>query len=468
MKVQRNFGVLFGLSAWLLSAGCSAHKPAQAVQTGNSAEPDKVLYERATNDIKHGRYEVGRLALQTLINTYPDSDYLAKAKLGIADAYFKEGGTANLTQAIASYKDFIVFFPFMQEAAYAQMQVAMTHYRQMDKPDRDRAEGQAAEEEFQTFLQKYPDSPLAPQAEQHLRDVQEMLADGDFRVGYYYYVKGTPSSYRASFSRLSDVVNRYPLYSKSDQALWMMGNMIEKSSKGEQKKAAAPYYARIVRNYPLSNLASQAKERLAALHAPIPQPDPQALAWMEKERAVDRGHAGLFHKATGILRNGPDVRSAARSGAPTMTPASETASGGDILRPEGTSAVGAGAGNTAVIETVTPGSSSGTSSEASPPSSNAPARNASSDSGTSSAPTPEAASSGSSSSSTSDPGSPNSASPSSGASSTAGSNSAGGAAGDSSQTSGQQSNAPQGDQNTGKQQESSSKKKKGLHKVIPW
>jgi len=421
--VRRNFGVLLGWCVFLMSAGCSAHKPAQAAKTGNSAEPDKVLYERATNDIKHARYEVGRLALQTLINTYPDSDYLAKAKLGIADAYFKEGGTANLTQAIAGYKDFIVFFPFLQEAAYAQMQVAMTHYRQMDKADRDRAEAQAAEEEFQTFLQKYPDSPLIPEAQQHLRDVQEALADGDFRVGYYYYVKGTPSSYRASFSRLSDVVNRYPLYSKSDQALWMIGNMIEKSTKGDQKQAAVPYYTRIVRDYPLSNLAPQAKERLAALHATIPQPDPQALAWMEKERAVDRGHVGLVHRATGILHNGPDVRSAARNGTPTMTPPSETASGGDILHPGGVSTVGAaGAGNTAVIETVTPASPSETSPD----------------------------------SSTSDPGG---ASTTNSTSDASGNSTGGATTGDSSQGSGQQSNAPQGGQDNGKQQQSPSKQK---------
>jgi outer membrane protein assembly factor BamD len=77
----------------------------------NTAEPDKILYSKAMDDIKHGRHEVGRLNLQTLINTYPDSDYLAKAKLTIADSFYKEGGTANLTQAIQAYKDFGIFFP---------------------------------------------------------------------------------------------------------------------------------------------------------------------------------------------------------------------------------------------------------------------------------------------------------------------------------------------------------------------
>ena len=208
----------------------------------NNAQPDKLLYDKAADSIKHGRYEVGRLSMQTLINTYPDSEYLAKAKLAIADSFYKESGSANMTQAIAAYKDFIVFFPFLPEAGYAQMQVAMAHYRQMEKPDRDRTHARAAEDEFQTFLQKYPNDPLAPGAEQHLREVQEVLAEGDFRIGYFYYVKGDK---RAAASRFISLTNRYPLYSKSDHALWMLGNIWEST---ERKDFAANYYSRIVRN----------------------------------------------------------------------------------------------------------------------------------------------------------------------------------------------------------------------------
>src|ERR1700752_4359615 len=136
-------------------------KTNKSTDATNTAEPDKQLYDKAINDIKHGRHEVGRLGLQTLINTYPDSEYLAKAKLAIADSYFKEGGTANTTQAVAGYKDFIVFFPFLPEAAYAQMQVAMANYNEMAKADLDSAHALDAESEFQNFLQKYPKDPLA-------------------------------------------------------------------------------------------------------------------------------------------------------------------------------------------------------------------------------------------------------------------------------------------------------------------
>src|ERR1700757_74468 len=238
-------------------------KTNKSTDATNTAEPDKQLYDKAMNDIKHGRHEVGRLGLQTLINTYPDSEYLAKAKLAIADSYYKEGGTANTTQAIQAYEDFDVFFPMLPEAAYAQLQVAMAHFRQMEKPDRDRTQALEAEDAFQTFLQKYPKDPLADKAAQHLREVQEILAEGDFRIGYFYYT--TRGDKRAAASRLASLVNRYPLYSKADRALWMLGNIWEGT---EKRELAAPYYARIVRDYPLSPLAPQAKDKLKALKAP--------------------------------------------------------------------------------------------------------------------------------------------------------------------------------------------------------
>ena len=334
-------------------------KRKQAPATDNSAAPDKVLYDRALNDIKHGRQEVGRLTLQTLINTYPDSEYLAKAKLAIGDSFYKEGGTANLAQAISSYQDFNVFFPFLPEAAYAQMQIGMAHYKQLQKPDRDRTEARAAEEGFRTFLQKYPNDPLAPQAEQRLREVQELLAEGDYRVGYYYYVKG---SYRAAAGRLLTIATRYPLYSRSDHALWMLGNIFEKS---ERKDIAAEYYARIVKDYPLSGLTGSAKRKLTAIGKPIPQPDPQALAWMQKEQSLDRGHKNVIRRPLGILQTGPDVRMAARDGKPNMEPESESL-GTEILTPGGKSQLGgASAGGvvtTPVVEVVTPGVNIGTSS----------------------------------------------------------------------------------------------------------
>ncbi len=455
--MRRNFLVLLTTLALLAAAAPSPaqfpfhkKKHSKAAQADENAAPDKVLYDRAVNDIKHGRHEIGRLNYQTLINTYPDSEYLAKAKLGIADSYYKEGGSANITQAIAGYKDFIVFFPFLPEAAYAQMQVANAHYRQMDKPDRDRTQALAAETEFQTFLEKYPKSALAPQAEQRLRNVQEELAEGDFRVGYFYYVKGDR---RAAAGRLLSVSRRYPLYSHSDRALWMLGDIYEKS---EHKEIAAIYYSRVVRDYPLSPLAPDAKKKLVAFGAPIPQPDPRALAWMEAETKVDRGHASMLHHATGIFSGAPDTRSAARNGIPTMSPEDTEEAGTDILTGGQQVHLGAtGPGTNAVVEVVTPGtaaapgaSSSGSSGDAQTGTSTGAAGDA------------PASASGAESGSNEQPSKSSVGSP---ASPEVNVNGGTGSGADIANASKVVNAAPADPKN-----ESSSKKKKGLHKVLPW
>ncbi len=340
---------LIAFGATLL-AGCSAKKKEAAPVVESSAEPDKVLYDKAANDIQHGRYSIGRMALQTLINTYPDSEFLAKAKLEIAQSYYKEGGTAGLKQSVVECKDFITFFPFLDEAANCQLQIAMAHYRQMEKADRDHAEAVQAEAEFQTFLEKYPSSPLLPQAEQHLREVQEVLAEGNFSVAYFYYSR---TAYRAAGARLIELTNRYPLYSQADQANWMLGQIYEK---GEHNEIAARYYSRIVKDYPLSPLAGEAKNKLVKFGVPVPPADPMALARMQKEQSIP--HPGRLKRSMGYLKASPDISAAAHIGAPTMTPASE--SGDETIgfgpQPGAIVAPTASVGSTATVETVTPGS----------------------------------------------------------------------------------------------------------------
>jgi outer membrane protein assembly factor BamD len=332
-------------------------KPQEAADTKSSAEPDKVLYERAMTEYKKGKYTESRLDLQTLINTYPDSEFLAKAKLAMGDSFYKEGGVSNLTQAVSQYKDFITFFPFLDEAAYAQMQVAMSHYRMMEKSDRDDSEAQSAEDEFQAFLLKYPSSPLVPKAEQHLREVQETIADGDYRVARFYYLKG-PRSYRASAARLNEIIERYPLYSQSDKALWMAGNIYDK---WEKREIAEQYYARIVREYPGSTYVGDAKRKLTSAGVPIPQPDQEALARAADLKKSAANKPGIFQRGMGMIRSSPDVHAAAHTGAPNLTPPVEATSATDVLKPGAVPAVlsaggGGGGGNSIAVETVPAGS----------------------------------------------------------------------------------------------------------------
>ena len=161
----------------VLLARCGCRHKYENPITKDTQQPDKVLFDRAINEIENSRYERARLTLQTLMNTYDTSEYLAKAKLAVADSWYREGGAHGLAQAEAEYKDFILFYPTMEEAAEAQEKICKMQYHQMDKADRDSTHALRAEDECRQLLVQFPNSKFAPDAQQMLRNVQEVLAD---------------------------------------------------------------------------------------------------------------------------------------------------------------------------------------------------------------------------------------------------------------------------------------------------
>src|ERR1035438_3693475 len=62
----------------------------------NSKQPDKELFDKAMIAMKKGHFDVCRLDLQTMLNTYPESEFRMRAKLPVGDSWFKEGGSAAL------------------------------------------------------------------------------------------------------------------------------------------------------------------------------------------------------------------------------------------------------------------------------------------------------------------------------------------------------------------------------------
>jgi outer membrane protein assembly factor BamD len=313
----------------------------------DTQQPDKALFDKAVGDIERGRYEIARITLNTLMNTYDTSEYLAKAKLAIADSWFREGGSHAMAQAEAEYKDFILFYPTMEEAAEAQEKVCMIHYRQMEKPDRDNKHAYRAEEECRQVLTQFPNSKFAPQVQQLLRNIQEVNAEGEMRVGRFYYNKG---SHPAASNRLQTLADQYPLFSAADEALWLLGNSYSNMGNRFRDKTGEAY-TRIVRDYPLSPYVDEARKRLKALEFPIPEPDPVSLARMKYEQE-NREKKGMLSNFTGVFTKNPDTRTAAKSGTPALNSLRPT-----IPASVPVPAATAGAGSSDVSATVLTGQS---------------------------------------------------------------------------------------------------------------
>jgi outer membrane protein assembly factor BamD len=330
---RRLFVIVLAAALCATLAGCHNKKVHNPIAEVNSKQPDKVLFDRSMDAMKHNKFDVARMTLQTLINTYPDSEFVARAKLAIGDSWYAEGGTAALAQAENEYSDFKTFFPNMPEAAEAQMKIAKIHYDQMEKADRDFTHAKRAEAAYRELIQEFPDSKLVPQAKGKLREVQEVLAQREFLIGRFYYMR---QSYPAAIARLNSAVDTYPLFSGADESLYMLGQCydgeinliratrsnVSEANKGrlikELQDKAAVAYARLITRYPVSDRAVDAKARLQEMHRPVPVPAPEAIA-QNKAEEDSRGHTSFSRRLMGNFHKHPDTAETARVGDPTLS-----------------------------------------------------------------------------------------------------------------------------------------------------
>jgi outer membrane protein assembly factor BamD len=294
--------------------------------------PDKQLYDKAMAQINSGHFDIARLDLQTLLNTYPDSQYMMRAKLAVADAWYKEGGSAALTQAEQEYKDFITFFPNVPEAAEAQLRVGDIYFKQMDVPDRDYTKANHAEEEYRTMLKQYPDAPknLTDEARQKLREVQEVMAEREAELGAFY---ATHNNLAATIARYQTVIDTYPLYSHMDDVLIGIGDAYEAHAtlvRGqklpeaarakllqEYDGKAAGYYRQVILQHAAAAHVEDAKERLAGMNLPIPVPTAEQVAASE-ELEGSRAQYNLQKRLAIFFMHKPDTVTSAQMGAPPL------------------------------------------------------------------------------------------------------------------------------------------------------
>jgi outer membrane protein assembly factor BamD len=301
-KKKKKKGKLFGLLG-----GGGDDKYADLTGTAVAGR-DRVLFEEATKEVRKGHYDTGRLLFANIINTYPDSAFLALAKLAIADSFFLEGTTSSLIQAAQAYQDWLTFFPTDPLADDASLKVAEAEMRQMGLSDRDISHARKAEMRLKVLLQTYPKSPLRATVEDRLREVQENLAMHNLLIARFYNdvkFKTGKGGLKGSQSRLKEIVDKYPCFSFNDEVFYRLGATYQAE---EEPDEAAKYYQKLVQEYPESEFNEKAREQLNIIGAPIPEkstPNPcskrQPQSFMGNLMQQVSGKADVTTNRNGIL-----------------------------------------------------------------------------------------------------------------------------------------------------------------------
>jgi outer membrane protein assembly factor BamD len=266
---MKQFAVMALMVLMMMTLGCGGGK--KPALTPADQESDKKMYDTGIKSIKSDP-ERARLIFKQIMQLFPDSIYATKAKLSIADSYFKEKDAASMTMAIAEYQEYVNLFPYSPDALYAKFQIAMCYFTLLRKPERDQTNSYASIKAFEAFIQQYPDSPQAEDARKKIKQVRQVLAEHFFKIGYYNY---TLAAYAGAITRYKHVIDNYPDYAKIDEVYFYMGLIFEKMN---ELDLALSFYQKITAEYPKSKFFSRTLGHIKSVNAakanqkPLPPP----------------------------------------------------------------------------------------------------------------------------------------------------------------------------------------------------
>lgn len=240
--------------AWAAGCGSSA-----SVIPPGTPDPDRVLFERATEELREERWVQARDYFRQIVDNYPQSQHRAEAKLGLGDTYLGQGTVESYVLAINEFREFLTFYPTHQRADYAQYKLGMSYFEQMLNPDRDQTNTKSAIGEFELFLERYPNSSLRGEVEARLRDARDRLSESEFRVGRFYYrIRWFPGA----IDRFRAILESDPEYTNRDAVYYYLAESLLET---ERAAEALPYYERLISEFETSEYLADARKRIAEL-----------------------------------------------------------------------------------------------------------------------------------------------------------------------------------------------------------
>jgi outer membrane protein assembly factor BamD len=249
---KKSLIIIFVFLIVIIGTGCRGKN---TEITPEIASSDENLFKEGQKYLKKDP-EKARLYFRQVIDSFPKSFYAQRAKLAIADSFFDKGDEANMIIAASEYREFISLFPLSPSASYAQFQLAMTFFKKALKPGRDQTKTKQALAEFKKVVTNYPAAEEVPDAREKIKECEERLAAHTLSIGVHYY---KVHALKASTSRLTEILTKYPNFSKMDKVYYFLGASYFRWNKFEE---AAPYFRKLITDYPESRYTRRALKKM--------------------------------------------------------------------------------------------------------------------------------------------------------------------------------------------------------------
>ena len=254
MKFKKiSFAVLCVL---ITTVSCSDYQ--KLLNSDDTAEK----YKQAEVFYNNGEYRKANRLFEQIVPKYRGKPQAQRIIFFFADSYFQ---TKSYSLAAYQYENFIKTYPKSERIQEASFKAAKSYYFQSPTYSLDQEETYEAIEKLQVFINLYPNSEYAPEANQMIAELQEKLEKKDFEIAKQYY---TIRDYKAAIKANDNFIAGFPGTKFREEALYIKFLSLYEiainsvfSKKEARLKELEQQYALILRYYPetlfLMNLNSK-------------------------------------------------------------------------------------------------------------------------------------------------------------------------------------------------------------------
>jgi outer membrane protein assembly factor BamD len=258
-KNMKTYGLaaVIVLSLLLVFVSCKSKK--NIALTPGERGSAKEIYDKAKARIKKNP-EKARVLFKEIMHLYPDSIYARRAKVGIADSFFRQKDAASMIMAANEYQEYVNLFPNSPDAIYAKMQVGMCYYKQMRKPGRDQENTHKAIEALEAMVRMYPDTEEAKDAREKIARARQNLATHYFLIGRTNF---RLKAYRGALARFKQVIDDYPDFNKNDKLYFYTGKTYFAMKNYD---SALSFFQRVIGSFPKSKFLKKSQKMIEKIN----------------------------------------------------------------------------------------------------------------------------------------------------------------------------------------------------------
>ncbi len=216
----------------------------------------QTLFQSAQRAMAHKNYKEAEEKFKKLLEISSQNRMAETARLGLAEAYYKNG---DYEEAAAVYQDYLKLHPLSPNSDYVQFKLAMCYYKLMLPPYKDQTYTFKALEAFKKLIRLYPRSPWVARAREKIAECEERLAQHDIYVGKYYY---KIKKYKSAKMRFQWAFNKASNPETAAEALYWLGKTYEAMG---NKKKAMECYSEILKDFGMWEDVDKAEEALTDL-----------------------------------------------------------------------------------------------------------------------------------------------------------------------------------------------------------